>query len=1203
MTILNKKQLLTSTVFISATLISVPAYAVCTPGVGTNGNDVITCTGNDGTINANDGDDIVNIADGARVTGTVFLDSGNSESGNDTLNMLSNGHIGSVQGQNGNDTINILGGSEAENNVDGGRGSDTITVTDSFIGRDGNVWNGGSVVAGLNSHDATSIDTILITNSGVDGRVETGAGNDVIRITGGSSIRDNVEGNDGADMITIDGSFIGRDPQTGNMNAGSVIGGTNTNDDGADIITITGSTIDGDVQGGGAGDTITITGSTIDRSVEGGTNTQNDGDDTIMITGTTVGRNVTGGAGADMITATDSSIGGFVNTGNVSNFDGADTVTLTNTPVDQNITTGSGGDTVTVTGGSVGTFILLGSEDNDDGADTLTMTGSSVGTNIRTGRGDDTVNLTNTPVGTYIDTGNGADTITVTGGSVGSYIDAGDLNQNDGADTITLTGTMVDGRVDSGAAGDMIVIDNTTVNGQVTAGTNSNLDGDDTVMIVNGSVTEDVLTGDGNDTLTITGSTVGNDALGTQGVDLGDGDDTINLAGTVNGFVDLGNGNDAITLNDGTIINTTSNYTVTGQAGDDTIIINGGTYTGINAGTDNDTITMNGGTISEIFASSGDDVINLYGGTITDADGLRAGSGDDTLVVDNAMSATALDLTAITRFDGDGGTDTATFRNVSSGTHVADNVSFTQWDSVTFENSMINLDNSTFINFVNLTSGTTLTQVDGNLNLGGGTVLTVDGTSRVNLQDGVTDDIIRAIYNPAAGSVLAVDVDVVARGYVQDDSDYIVGTSHMPTSGALIDANVIGAAGLSGSRRIVSGGRVVQDPGIGATLDPSSTYQLVNDPSTGSRRFWLQDDGEGGVFLVWTTPVSGATASAFFGGGAVIAGTNPTDRDFAIDPNQAGAGAADILMNAGAFNAMNTIGDMAANGAMPAGQSAASKGAQNPAASRSSRDGSYTSCGRSNKLNAWVSGSLASSSFGTTDGNGQNASFGIEHDLGDLFEANCGRVAIGAFAYLGSSDLEMDFGSSSDISSKGFGGYLRGSTDNGFYGSVSAHSGTNDVTNVNGILESNSEYDTKTAGVALAVGKVTSLGADLNLDLRGQAYFGDSDTSEFTDSNDLTISSIGGSSKIYSGTVGIDKGFADNLRVHGRAGVKKTDIDNTLRAYGIPVQSQPSYTTATGEIGFGGLLGEKAHVEISGFGETGSDLEIYGAKAKVSVRF
>jgi len=142
------------------------------------------------------------------------------------------------------------------------------------------------------------------------------------------------------------------------------------------------------------------------------------------------------------------------------------------------------------------------------------------------------------------------------------------------------------------------------------------------------------------------------------------------------------------------------------------------------------------------------------------------------------------------------------------------------------------------------------------------------------LQDGVVGDNISVnTFAPQAGSILAVDVDVAGRGLNPNDSDFIIGTVHTPEAGAIVDVNAIGETSLSGSRRIVDGGPDVADPGIGA--------QLAQELSTGNREFALVDAPDGGVFLVWTTPVSAETANAFFGGGTLLAGQTAADADLA----------------------------------------------------------------------------------------------------------------------------------------------------------------------------------------------------------------------------------------------------------------------------------------------------------------------------------
>jgi len=261
-----------------------------------------------------------------------------------------------------------------------------------------------------------------------------------------------------------------------------------------------------------------------------------------------------------------------------------------------------------------------------------------------------------------------------------------------------------------------------------------------------------------------------------------------------------------------------------------------------------------------------------------------------------------------------------------------------------------------------------------------------------------------------------------------------------------------------------------------------------------------------------------------------------------------------LRATAGAFTAFDNIADLAAAGA-GARVGVSSAGTQGGTSRpRTADNGSYITCSKGHKRNAWVAGSLSDTSL-------------------------------------------------TDISSSGFGGYLRGSTKNGFYGAVAGQAGFNNVEVQNAVLESVSDYDTNTAGVSLTAGKVTGLGNGLNFDVRGNAYFGTTGSDAFADSNGLAIDSIGGSSEVYSGTGELSKSFGETLGVYGRGGVRYRESSNTLRAFDIDVNSNPDVTTAIGEIGVDGILGERATWQLAGFGETGSDVEIFGGRARLSVKF
>jgi len=719
---------------------------------------------------------------------------------------------------------------------------------------------------------------------------------------------------------------------------------------------------------------------------------------------------------------------------------------------------------------------------------------------------------------------------------------------------------------------------------------------DDTVQVLGGSeVNGDILTGTGNDTVTITASTVGG-SVGTEGINTGAGEDVVNLAGTVSGFVDLGADDDVMTLTGASIIDTTASFDVFGNTGNDTITVNGGTFNnGISGGGNNDLLTMNAGTLAALAPDSDDDVINLFGGTLTGANSsnrFNAGSGDDVLVVDPTGSEAGLDLTGITVFDGDSGTDTATFRNVSTDNQLADNVAFTQWDTVTFANSTINIDDSSVVANMNLVSST-MNQVDGGLNLSSGaTLLSADGSSRVNMQDGAVDDSIWAQYNPSSGSLLAVDVDTLAEGLDLQDSDYIVGGTHTPEAGAIVNVavvNNVGATSQRGSRRIVdSNAASVEAPGLGDRPNASATYVLQNDPSFGARQFWLQDDANGGVYLVWTTPVSPVTMAAIFGGAASGAALNPdgtldlTDPNLMVDPNAKGAG----LDTLAAANTSSFIAD-SING---------NSGSSSLDCNTGRRD-----------WNLWGNLGAETGEYGQSEMDTGYAAIGAEKDISSVANAECGRYKAGVFAFTSHSEIEHSLlGNDKEPNSYGLGAYLRGATESNFYGSVMSYIGETDYNGVNAVLESRFEYDSSDWGARLDVGKLIPLNDRGNLDADITGYVGitSSSADSFADSNDFVTSSIDNDGLNYGASVGLNKHYENNQTIFGRVGVDFNDIESELVAYTIPVNSEPSYTLGRVEAGYENTTENgRGTLRLSGIARFGSESEAYGARLMGIVRF
>ena len=1159
----SKLALIASTAIATAVISATPtAYANgCSPSrLGTSGNDTITCTGtqvsgNAGIVRAEAGDDTINVTD-ANATGVNWDVEG--DEGSDTI-TVTNSIINDLRadsstgsGENsddGNDVVTFLNSTLIEQLYLAG-GNDTFSAT-------------GSTINDL--YIGSGNDTVTLNNSTVDTFVTSAAGNDTITLTNGSLIDSSVNIGDGEDIVLLDGSTID----------GSLTVGNNTTDDGDDSVTLrNGSLVDGSITFGMGNNTLVV-----DNSAVSGAVTFGDGNDSVTISNNgTVGGDVITNGGNDTVTVDNATFG---NGDQIITGDGNDMITVTNSDnTDNNVdtTAGSGDDVIVISNSVVndvrGDNVNSGS---NDGNDTITVTSSTVEGQIDGFGGDDIITVTDSQIlntqgsrSTFLIAGTGNDQVSLAGVTVR----AGDLTTGDGMDTLVISGTTIGDR----AGG---------VFGGIQTG-----DDNDTVTVSGGSdVNGDVVTGDGNDTVTVTGSTVGG-SVGTVGISTGTGEDVVNLNGTVSGYIDLGADNDMITLDAASVIDATTAFDVRGGSGDDLITINGGTFNnGIDGGSDNDSITLNAGTVGEIEPGAGDDVVNLYGGTVLagnfNATNFNGMTGDDTFLIDPTQSAAALDLTAIQTFDGGSGTNNATFRNVQTGNQIVDNVDFDQWEILTFENSTINIDDSSSITNMNLVNSV-MNQVDGDLNLSGGsTILSADSSSRINLQDGVVDDSIWAQYNPSAGSVLAVDVDVVSRGFQADDSDYIVGSVHTPEAGAIVNVNTIGNANLSGSRRIVDGGADVDDPGVGAVVNASSTYLLQNDPSTGARRFWLEDGEDGGVYLVWTTPVSPLTAAAVLGGAISGAAIGPdgkidlSDPNLVVDPDAPGAGMTALAASqTGSF-----IADAFNHG----------------------NGGQSLDCATGRKgVNVWGTLGAETGEYGQNEMDTGRAVIGAEKDLSNALKAECGRFKVGTFLYTSHSEIDQPLiGSDNEANAYGAGLYLKASTDSNFYGSVMGYIGQTDYQGVNAVLESRFDYDSDDWGARLDVGKVMPLNkGNMTADIRGYVGISNSSADSFTDSGDFETTSIDDESISYGASVGLTKPFENNQSVYGRLGVDFSDIDSELVAYDIPVTSAPSYTLGRAELGYENTTANgRGTLRIGVNGRLGSEVEAYGASIKGIVHF
>jgi outer membrane autotransporter protein len=280
---------------------------------------------------------------------------------------------GDIRGRGGADTINLISGSAR--NVNSDDGNDTITI------------NGGT---------ANSV------NAGVD--------NDTVTMDGGM-VALHLVLERGADTFTMTGGDIGRNLYLGQTNTnsatdaddarlnGGTIGGHVQGDNGDDVITLDGTMITGDIQGRGGADTINLISGSV-RSVDWG-----EGDETgvLDLSNVTVSRNLVFSTGADDFTLTAGNVGQNVYLG------------LTNA-------TSTDVDVFTMTGGTIRGRLV-----GDNGADTVNLNGGTIlnATSLNTFGGNDTINLNGATLNGQIQAGNGDDTFTWSSGTMASF-DGGD---------------------------------------------------------------------------------------------------------------------------------------------------------------------------------------------------------------------------------------------------------------------------------------------------------------------------------------------------------------------------------------------------------------------------------------------------------------------------------------------------------------------------------------------------------------------------------------------------------------------------------------------------------------------------------------------------------------------------------------------------------------------------------------------------------
>lgn len=354
-------------------------------------------------------------------------------------------------------------------------------------------------------------------------------------------------------------------------------------------------------------------------------------------------------------------------------------------------------------------------------------------------------------------------------------------------------------------------------------------------------------------------------------------------------------------------------------------------------------------------------------------------------------------------------------------------------------------------------------------------------------------------------------------------------------SGTLVNVAATGGdpKGLTGSVALIYTGTDLTAPAPGASIADSEFYSFgetnLEDAATA---FHLVDDGAGGVYLQWGPNITSTTMGAYMGGS--LSGS--------------GSSAASIASSSGVFAGIGGLGlpETGASGKI-AGMAVA--GVLNPQAD--------CSAGRTRNTWAQIDGGSIS---GTGVGGTMTAlTMGIEQDLSDLFDQNCGRIAGGAVLGFGRASSQWQTGQS-DTDNRYVGGYLRFSSDSGFYATVLGVYNESDTDMQNAIFGSVASQSADGYSATLTAGYLVPQGEKGHLDFRGFVGHAVSDGDSFVDSAGIQVDS----SKSRLTSVGLSVGYLHEFSEtqHGflRAGVKHVEVARDITAFGVTTSGRADAT-------------------------------------------
>jgi hypothetical protein len=483
-----------------------------------------------------------------------------------------------------------------------------------------------------------------------------------------------------------------------------------------------------------------------------------------------------------------------------------------------------------------------------------------------------------------------------------------------------------------------------------------------------------------------------------------------------------------------------------------------------------------------------------------------------------------------------------------------------------------------------------------------------------------TDNLTVLNLSPRAGSVFNFNFDATAannaalgfdntgNGKGTADTIFVAGTS-APTGVSVVNLTNVGTpASLTGSVALIYTGINLVAPAAGATIVSSTNYTFgTGDPSTGATKYYLVDDGKGGLYLQWAPNTNASTLGGF--GGAIGAGGSKAPGGAGSSIASAIGGAASSSAGVGGVGlgggptgggVAGRIGDIAAAGASSGG------GTSVGPSGGSMKDGGgvadTTSYCRERRY-AWGQVEADRTGYnGGGEGKSENIAAGGEADIGQSLGFSCNRLAIGMFGFGGNSRTTLT-ASSNKTESGGIGGYVRAGSGNGFYGSLMGAASWAEANLTNIALGSSASKDSKALTGAASLGYLMKLRPTTAVDVRGFASYNRDKSNGFTDTVGITVTDTRDSILTYGASIGLHQSFNPNLHGFVRGGVKWANLDSSITSFGNTFTGTVKGRSTALEAGLIGNLGRNVELGVSGFGTHSDGSHGFGGKAQIGVKF